>query len=106
MFQLLIAAFLATASPLSGDPAKDTPIVCMMMVADKVDNALNDRPVVSVAIPAYSLAFKLTKEQTKKLEQDCKLFEIGFMIGVKAERDGLLIKPIEQSEKQGLTTAL
>ena len=111
MLQLFIAAFLSLAapapveaSPFTGDVAKDTPIVCMMMVAEKVDNAMNDRPVVSVAIPAYSAAYKLSKEQTEKLEQDCAMFEFGFMVGVNAERKGLLTKPVEVPETKGLTT--
>lgn len=117
MFQLLFAALLATATPampapgedtqitLTGDPVKDAPIICLTMVAEKVENALAGKPAISVVLPAYSVAYKLTGEQTEKLVRECTFFETGFLVGVNAERNGMLNKADPEPENKGLTTA-
>lgn len=117
MIHLLLATLLAAASPaipipgedtkivLTGDPDKDAPLVCVAMVGEKVDKALAGEPVTSSVIYSYSVAYKLTEEQVKKLGRDCSLLEMGFLIGVNAERNGLLNKAEPEPENKGLTTA-
>lgn len=117
MFQLLVATLLATATPampvpgedtkitLSGDPVQDAPIVCLAMVAEKVENALAGKPATSAVLPAYSVAYKLTGEQAATLVRECTFFETGFLVGVNAERSGMLNKADPAPEAKGLTTA-
>ncbi len=116
MLQLLFAALLATAAPgptppqeepkitITGDPAKDAPLVCLRMVSEKVEAALEGKPPISNAVVVYSITFQLTDEQKAKLVHDCLMFESGFMIGVAAERQGLLTKQEPAPESKGLTT--
>lgn len=116
MLQLVFAALLATAAPgptppqeepkitITGDPVKDAPLVCLRMVSEKVEAALEGKPPISNALVIYSVTFQLSDEQKMRLVQDCSMFETGFMIGVAAERQGLLTKQEPATEPKGLTT--
>ncbi len=116
MLQLLFAALLATAAPgptppqeepkiaITGDPVKDAPLVCLRMVSEKVEAALEGKPPISSALVVYSITFQLNDEQKMRLVQDCSMFETGFMIGVASERQGLLTKQAETPEQEGLKT--
>lgn len=117
MLQLFLAALLASAAPatsppveaptttITGDPAKDAPLICLKMVSDKVEAALAGKPPISAALTLYSIAFELSDEQKGKLERDCWLFERGFMIGVQAEREGRLTVWFPQEEKKPLSSS-